>query len=313
MAASQSYKTTVNMLLRRHVYVPCYVFRADIKLPPRIRRYGRPKGQETTVTGLPKKRGTGRMLPFARVPTSWKERSKLHVWKGVKNAHACNAIMTYGSTQHFSSTVIVSLESMQSCYFAVVFIHGLPPLLSNFLILMEIVHWSQWLKQTNIGWQLSHSSFTSTSHSKKFMHFYTVKSFFFSVILSWFVGSDDADLALKSRERIYDAPGRMSCASATVCLHIWCSGHKARQKIFQRRRVESCWKCCEGKNWLSCQHVWRLRQWAWQTKHRLRWVFEMVWFQVRCAQSNFKSGKLVLPRMPINSTCIRQSNCLCGL
>ena len=49
---------------------------SDIKMPSRMKRCGRPKGQETTVIGLPKRRGNGRMVPFSKLPSSTREKSK---------------------------------------------------------------------------------------------------------------------------------------------------------------------------------------------------------------------------------------------
>ena len=52
-----------------------------IKLPPAVRKRGRPKGQEATVIGLPQKGHTlrNKPKPFCKLHTSEKEISKLTI------------------------------------------------------------------------------------------------------------------------------------------------------------------------------------------------------------------------------------------
>ena len=54
------------------------IFFAGIKLPPLIKKRGRPKGRELTVIGLPAKKGRGtskpKLQPFLRLPTPTKEK-----------------------------------------------------------------------------------------------------------------------------------------------------------------------------------------------------------------------------------------------
>ena len=61
-----------------HVYANHY--HTDIKMPPIIRKQGRPKGHEVTVIGLPAKKKTKknptvtRLQPFIELHTSIKEK-----------------------------------------------------------------------------------------------------------------------------------------------------------------------------------------------------------------------------------------------
>ena len=55
-----------------------------IKMPPRMPKRGRPRGAETTVVGLPKKRKISRPVPFVKKSATEKESSKLYLKKTFK-------------------------------------------------------------------------------------------------------------------------------------------------------------------------------------------------------------------------------------
>ena len=60
----------------------------DIKLPPKIRKRGRPKGAETTVIGLPKRRKVvDRPLPFLKKLPYEREKSKIHSLVIIQSLH----------------------------------------------------------------------------------------------------------------------------------------------------------------------------------------------------------------------------------
>ena len=54
----------------------------DIVMPPKMRKRGRPKGNETTVIGLPNKRSKtkGKLQPFIKLHVSVKEKSKFYCY-----------------------------------------------------------------------------------------------------------------------------------------------------------------------------------------------------------------------------------------
>lgn len=64
-----------------YYYVPGQLLIEKIKSPPKIKKRGRPKGHETTVVGLPKKRLKlkDRLIPFLK--KHWKDRDKGNIMK----------------------------------------------------------------------------------------------------------------------------------------------------------------------------------------------------------------------------------------